>query len=69
MQRPKDDVELRQVEKENLEPIPQEAEAVTSLAPLDLVPDESLRSNGPTEEQDWAARMIQYAYRCHVWHR
>ncbi|KAG1764093.1 hypothetical protein EV702DRAFT_1283367 [Suillus placidus] len=44
-------------------------EALTSLTPLDPVPDESLRSNGPTEEQVWAARRIQYAYRCHVWHR
>lgn len=41
-------------------------EAVTSL---DLMPDESLRPNGPSEEQESAARTIQYAYRYHVWHR
>ncbi|KAG2119819.1 uncharacterized protein F5147DRAFT_665492 [Suillus discolor] len=44
-------------------------EAVTSLTSLDLVPDESLRSNGPSEEQALAARTIQYAYRYHVWRR
>ncbi|KAG2034294.1 hypothetical protein BDR03DRAFT_1093813 [Suillus americanus] len=92
MQRPKDDVVIRHAEKENLEPIPQDAdgeeveekevpvavdseatdsiedmdEAVTSLDP---VPDESLRSKGPSEEQDWAARRIQDAYSFHVWHR
>ncbi|KAG1718561.1 hypothetical protein EDB19DRAFT_1837892 [Suillus lakei] len=41
-------------------------EAVTSLDPA---PDESLRSSGPSEEQDRAARTIQYAYRYYVWHR
>ncbi|KIK41852.1 hypothetical protein CY34DRAFT_84670 [Suillus luteus UH-Slu-Lm8-n1] len=90
MQRPKH--EIRQVERENLEPIPQEVdeeeveekevpvvvdseatdgmedmdEAVTSLDP---VPDESLRSNGPSEEQDCAARRIQDVYRYYVWRR
>jgi tetratricopeptide (TPR) repeat protein len=44
-------------------------EAVTSLTSLDPVPDESLRSNWLSEEQDWAARRIQYAYRFHVWRR
>ncbi|KAG2109745.1 uncharacterized protein F5147DRAFT_150627 [Suillus discolor] len=44
-------------------------EAVTSLTSLDPVPDESLRSNGPSEEQVFAARTIQYAYRYHVWRR
>jgi hypothetical protein len=44
-------------------------EAVTSLAPLNPAPDESLRSNGPSEEQDRAARRIQYVYRYHVSHR
>jgi hypothetical protein len=43
-------------------------EAVTSLTSLDPVPDESLRSNRPSEEQDWAARRIQYAYCFHIWH-
>lgn len=88
MQRPKD--EIRQVERENLEPIPQEADGeeveekevpvvvdseatdgtedmddvVTSLDP---VPDESLRSNGPSEEQHCAARRIQDVYRYYVW--
>ncbi|KAG1841503.1 hypothetical protein F4604DRAFT_1961164 [Suillus subluteus] len=92
MQRPKDNVEIRHAEKENLEPVPQDAdgeevekkevlvavgseatdsiedmgEAVTSLDP---VPDESLRSNGPSEEQDCAALTIQYAYRFHIWRR
>jgi hypothetical protein len=92
VQRPKDDMKIRQVEKKNLELVPQEAdgeeveekevpvvvdpkatdgtgdmdEAVTSLDP---VPDESLHYNGSSTEQDWAARRIQYAYRCHVWHR
>jgi hypothetical protein len=44
-------------------------EAIISLTSLDPVPDESLRSNGPSEEQDWAARRIQYAYRRLVWRR
>ncbi|KAG2034062.1 hypothetical protein BDR03DRAFT_993883 [Suillus americanus] len=92
---PKVVVEIRQAEKENLEPIPQETdeeeveekevpvvgdsettddmedmdEAVTSLTSLDPAPDESLRSNGPSEEQDWAARRIQRAYRFHIRHR
>ncbi|KAG1889227.1 hypothetical protein F4604DRAFT_1950186 [Suillus subluteus] len=90
MQHLKDDVEIRQVKKENLEPMPQEAEekdvpvvvdpeatdgmedideTVTPLTSLDPVPDESLRSNGPSEEQNWAALMIQHAYRFHVWRR
>ncbi|KAG1841504.1 hypothetical protein F4604DRAFT_1598121 [Suillus subluteus] len=44
-------------------------EAITSLTSLDPAPDESLRSNGPSEEQDWAALTIQYAYRFHIWRR
>ncbi|KAG2360020.1 hypothetical protein BDR07DRAFT_1487588 [Suillus spraguei] len=93
MQHAKGDVEICQAKKENLEPIPQEAdveeveeeevpvvidsdatdgmedidEAVTSLASLDPVPNESLYSNGPSEEQEWAAHKIQDAYRYHVW--
>jgi hypothetical protein len=87
MQRPKDDVKIRQAEKENLKPIPQEVDEVdenevpvvvdcevidgmedmNAATSLDPVPDESLRSNGPSEEQDLAARMIQDGYRYYVW--
>ncbi|KAG2160213.1 uncharacterized protein EDB93DRAFT_46990 [Suillus bovinus] len=95
MQRPKDDVKVRQAEKENLKLMPQEAhgeevekkevpvavdsevtddmedidEADTSLTLLEPVQDESLRSNGPSEEQDRAAHTIQCAYRYYIWRR
>jgi hypothetical protein len=44
-------------------------EVENPLTSLDPVPDESLHYNGSSTEQEWAARRIQYAYRCHVWHR
>ncbi|KAG2132368.1 hypothetical protein DEU56DRAFT_981701 [Suillus clintonianus] len=90
--RPKDDVEIHQDEKENLEPTPQESDGGKveeeevpvvidseaddgmenmdeAIASLDPVPDTSLRSNEPSEEQHSAARKIQNAYWRYVQHR
>ncbi|KAG2063707.1 hypothetical protein BDR04DRAFT_1163388 [Suillus decipiens] len=89
MQHSKDDVNIHQAEKENLESMPQDADGeevgekevplvVDSndtdgmegmgevVSSLDPVPDESLCSDEPSEEQAWAARKIQDAYRYHV---
>jgi hypothetical protein len=73
MQRPKEEMKICQAEKD-LETMPQEVtdsikDMDEAVAPLDPVPDESLRPHGPSEEQVRAARRIQYAYRRHARHR
>ncbi|KAG1862973.1 hypothetical protein C8R48DRAFT_833977 [Suillus tomentosus] len=69
MQRPKDGEADREevkekevsgiVDSEATDDMEDMDEAVTSFTSLDPVPDESLRSNGPSEEQVLAARTIQ----------
>ncbi|KAG2070722.1 hypothetical protein BDR04DRAFT_1076592 [Suillus decipiens] len=63
MQYPKDDAEIRWAEKENLEPVAQEANAE------EVDEKEAPVVVNSSEEQECAARRIQNAYRYHVRHR
>ncbi|KAG1741834.1 uncharacterized protein EDB91DRAFT_1247888 [Suillus paluster] len=88
VQRPEDDIEIHQDQKENLEPTPQESDREgaeeedvsvevdteatddienmeEAVASIDAVLDESLHSNGPSEEQE---SKIQNVYRRYLRH-
>ncbi|KAG0703072.1 hypothetical protein DFH29DRAFT_804090 [Suillus ampliporus] len=70
MQRPKDDVEIHQDEKENLEPTPQESdgeEVDGKDVPMGM--DTEATDDLPSEEENRAARKIQNAYRRYRKHR